>query len=198
MSEFLVATHTAWFLTHFLLILSPTCESYKYYEGISVSNWCRFGWEISPASRASSCWKQQPVSTSVSHEDGCILLPKLPPPNSSSFSPAAFCFPSEESRMSLLFTPPSLPPILLFSSTNTCIIWTFFFGHFFCFVFHAELEFIKQIKTRKHMKKRVNTTWIGDLKTQRLGFFRVLSPCFLKERVLYCLGNPVYCCHRCI
>ena len=89
------------------------------------------------------------------------------------------------------------PPLLLRLHQHMYYL-DFFFVIFFVLFFMLNLNFIKQIKTHKHMKKRVNTTWIGDLKTQRLGFFRVLSPCFLKERVLYCLGNPVYCCHRCI
>lgn len=175
----LVATLTPW-----LVLLNDI----KYFRGVSVGNWQVW------SRQTSSCCIQQPVSASVSHEDGCLLFLPPPSPHSSSFSPAAFCFSSRnpECLFCFVFSPVSsfslpFPPTHVLS------------GLFFC-CFHAELEFIRiWIETCRHMKKgKYYLNW--GIKNPELScfFFRVLSPCFLKERVLYCLGNPVYCCHRCI
>lgn len=112
--------------------------------------------------------------TSVCQQDGCLLL-----------SPAA---------------PECHSSALLFLQHMYYLDWSYFF------FFHAELEFIKkQIKNMQNTwekKGKYYLNWgLKNPDVEFLLFFfcfpRSLS-LFLKGTCTFnCLGNPVYCCHRC-
>lgn len=170
-------------LTHFLLILSPTCEYLSITKGflfvIDAGLVERFHRQVAPApaefnsqSRHLSLMKTAASSSSSSP-------PERPPPQpdcSSSFSPAAFCSPLRNPECHSCYFPLHLLPPLCLLHQHLYYL-DFYFCHFFLFLFFMLNLNLLRNKSKKHANTRKKGKYYLNwgLKNPEFRFFFAFS-----------------------